>query len=130
MSAQLLRTLSTLGPWADGAANTPELRFDSGVVSSVNPLPVAFNGKWVEVTNESVVAGDYVAVLFSKDPAQVVTLGAPAANGGAALNRGRLIMPGQTRRMRVPCNQDTNKVVQFARIAAANTPAISISMVE
>lgn len=130
MSAAVFSALTNKGPSGTGAANTPDLRFTSSTSQANNALPANWNGKIVEVTNESVTAGDLVAVLFSPTAAATVTIGAAAADGGPATTRGRIILPGTTRRMRLPRNQAQGGVVFFNRIAAANTPVISLALVE
>lgn len=130
MSARKLTALENRAPFADGAANTPDLRFTSGVAQQQNALPASWNGRMVEITNESVTAGDLVAFHFSFGVARTVTIGAAAAAGDPTVDRGRIIMPGTTRRMRLPANPASSAILFFNRIAAANTPAISIALVE
>lgn len=130
MSAAVFAALTNKGPFADGTAITPDLRFTSAVAQQQNALPVSWNGKLIEITNESVVAGDLVAFHFSLDQARTVTIGAAAAAGDPTVDRGRIIMPGTTRRLRLPKNPSQGGVVFFNRIAAANTPALSLALIE
>src|SRR5262249_3506797 len=125
-----LAALTNQGPIADGAANTNDLRFTSGVAQANNAIPASWNGKLIELTNESTTAGDFVAFHFSFDALQTVTIPAAAADGGPTVARGRLIMPGTTRRLRIPANPRQSGSVFFNRIAAANAPALSMSLVE
>ncbi len=139
MSAELRRNTKTSAPFADGAVNSTELRFTTAAGTSVNALPASWNGKYVEVFNESppllaanAAAGtaENVAVLFSFSSTQTATIGAAAAGGGGALDRGRIVAPGQRLRMELPGNPAAGAQVFFARIAANGTPNISISLVE
>lgn len=129
MSARGLAALISLGPSSDGTNTTGELRFTSSNVAAANNLPAKFSGRMVEITNESTTVGDFIAVLFTFQ-AVTITLGAAAADGGPAVGRGRVIMPGTTRRMRVPSPNEQAGPVIFNRIAAANTPVISVALVE
>ncbi len=131
MSKALQTGVINAGPFSDGTNNSTELRFTSAVGALSNNLPLDWRGKMVEILNESAAAAEFVAVLFSyADDAETATLGAAAADGGPAAGRGRVILAGQLRRFRVPAARRHSEAVQFSRIAASGTPAISLALVE
>lgn len=119
------------GPFSDGTTST-ELRFTSSTSALQNPLPASWRGKTVEITNESATAAELAAFLFSyqnANPTVTIVVGAAAADGGAAAGRGRYLRPGQTVRVRVPSARQHGELVNFNRISASGTPAISVSLV-
>lgn len=128
--------LISKGPFADGTNNTGELRFTTAAATSVNAIPGSWSGKFVELYNESGTAAELVAFVFSNSSTQTCTIGAAAANGGAATDRGRIIAPGQRLKIRLPSPRGpqvgvgTQFNLFFARISASGTPTISMSLVE
>jgi hypothetical protein len=132
-------SLLTKGPFGDGVAITSELRFTTAAGALSDAVPKApsggprdFRGKQIEILNESVVAGEIVAFLFSH-AAIAVTAGVATATGDPSATRGRLIMPGERLRVKLPeplASANFDGDVFFNRIALSGTPNISISLVE
>lgn len=133
MSAEILAALKSKAPVADGTNNTGELRFTTGASQS-NALPKTpqqdWRGRWVDIKNESVVAGEFVAFHFSVGAGVTAAIAAAAAGGAPAVDRGRFIAPGERLRVRVPVATAQGADVFFNRVAGAGTPIISMSLVE
>lgn len=129
-SAKQLAALRGRAPKADGTTNTPELRFTTAAGSLSNALPLEWSGRLVELKNESVTAGDIIAWHVSDTAGQTVAAPASAADGAAGVTRGRLLFPLERIRYTLPERGSQGGALFFNRIALANTPNISISLVE
>lgn len=130
----LLAATDNHAPFAEPAALTPDLRFDSSNVSSSNVLPAEWAGKHVEVLNESATATELVAFRVTRGSA-TVTLGAAAAGGDRTAERGKVILPGERLKIKLPLlpaleTAGASKALFFTRISAVGTPSISVSLVE